>query len=150
MVSLTPAGKTAVAIIALLVFYFFLLPVIPNPFAGPEIERTREIKIIAFVKSFDSESAKLQQALWELNLDENFAGLLKISVTNIEAEPGKMEQNNISPGEVPCFIIGTEKFQGWHSADWFKEKTLELVTEEERAEAIETAKELSTDNENST
>jgi len=150
MVSLTPAGKAAVAIVALLIFYFFVLPIIPNPFADPEIERSREIKILAFVKSFDSESAKLQQALWELNHDGNFSGLLNVSVTNIEAEPGKMEQNNVSPSEVPCFIVGTEKIQGWRSTDWFKEKILELITEEERLEAEEAAKELSADDENST
>jgi len=149
MVSLTPAGKVAAAIIALLVFFFFVLPVIPNPFAGPEIERTREIKVVAFLKSFDAESAKLQQSLWELSQDENIARLVNISVINIEAEPGKMEQNNVNQEEVPCFIVGTEKIQGWHSADWFKEKVLELTTEEEQLEAEEAAKELSAGNENS-
>lgn len=137
MIELTPIGKITIAIIVVLILYFFVLPAVPNPFApeGEAIERTREIKIVAFLKTFDRNSAKLQETFRELKKDGNLQGLLTLSLINIEAEPGKMEQHNIKTDEVPCFILGNEKFYGWHSTEWFKEKILEISKRSQEKEA---------------
>ena len=123
MVELTPAGKIAVAAAAILLVYFFVLPVLLGLlFPQDNVQREREIKVVAFLKTFDLDSVKLQGTLRELQGDKSLQGMLTMTIVNIEAEPGKMEQHRVNSTEVPCFILGTEKYQGWHSVDWFREK----------------------------
>jgi hypothetical protein len=129
MVKLTPIGKITIAVIALLLAYFFVFPALQTVFPGDQTVRKREIKVVAFLKTFDNDSAKLQETLREVGQDENLAGIAAITIVNIEAEPGKMEQNNISAGEVPCFILGNEKFTGFYSLEWFKQKITAVAEE---------------------
>jgi hypothetical protein len=129
MAKLTPIGKITLAVIALLLAYFFVLPALQTAFQGEQIERKREIKVVAFLKTFDRDSAKLQETLREVGEDENLAGIAKITIVNIEAEPGKMEQNNIGAGEVPCFILGNEKFTGFYSIEWFRQRITAVAEE---------------------
>jgi len=123
MVELTPAGKIAIAAIVIVLVYFFVLPIILGfLFPADNVERTREIKVVAFLKTFDMDSAKLQETLKELEADKSLQGMFTMTLINIEAEPGKMQQHKVTSIEVPCFILGSEKYLGWHSAVWFKNK----------------------------
>ncbi|MEM0360552.1 MAG: hypothetical protein QXK06_04425 [Candidatus Diapherotrites archaeon] len=127
MVKLTLAGKIVILAISLLLLYFFVLPSILNIIPNDNVKRTREIKVVAFLKTFDSDSAKLQEILRKIGEDENLSKIAKITIVNVEAEPGKMGQNNISEEEVPCFILGSEKFTGFYSLEWFKQRITALA-----------------------
>ncbi|MCX6802547.1 MAG: hypothetical protein NT067_05565 [Candidatus Diapherotrites archaeon] len=129
MVKLTPVGKITLAVIALLLFYFLVFPALQGLLPGDKTERKREIKIVAFLKTFDGDSAKLQETLREVAEDENLSKIAKITIVNVESEPGKMEQNNVSAGEVPCFILGNEKFTGLYSLEWFRQKITAVAEE---------------------
>ena len=128
MVELTPVGKISIAVVAGLVFYFFVLPLLAGIlFPQEKVERSSEIKLVAFLKTFDFESARLQETLRALEADKNMQHAIRLDVINIDAEPGKMSQNSISREEVPCFILGNKKYTGWHSLDWFKERITSLM-----------------------
>jgi len=128
MVELTPVGKITIAVVGLLIFYFLLFPLIMGLiFPAKNIERNSQIKIVAFLKTFDLDSAKLQETLRDVEEDQGLQGLVTMTLINIEAEPGKMEQNNVLDSEVPCFILGNQKFLGVQSSSWFKEKIIELA-----------------------
>jgi len=136
MVELTPVGKISIAIVAGLVFYFFALPLLVGLlFPQEKVERSSEIKLVAFLKTFDFESARLQETLRELEADKNMQRAVKLDVINVDAEPGKMSQNNISREEVPCFILGNKKYTGWHPLGWFKEKITMLARQNKKKKA---------------
>lgn len=127
MVKLTPIGKITIVLVGVLVFYFLFLPILLGFFFPSEnIERKKEIKVVAFLKTFDRESAKLQETLRKIKKDQDLQGLVGLNLVNVDAEPGKVEQHNVERGEVPCFILGNEKYSGWYSEQWFKEKILSL------------------------
>ena len=127
MVQLTPVGKATIAIIALLAAYFLILPLFLGLlFPGDGISRTREIKIMAFLKTFDKDSASLQHTLRQIEQDQNLQHYTEIELINVDAEPGKMEQNNVSSNEVPCFILGNQKFTGAMGEVWFRQKIAQL------------------------
>ncbi len=128
MAELTPMGKIAVAAVALLIGYFFVFPALPGfLFPADSVERKTEIKVVAFLKTFDRDSAKLQETLREIKKDDSLQGLVSLSMINVEAEPEQLGQYNISKEEIPCFILGNQKFEGWHSKKWFEEKIMQAA-----------------------
>lgn len=129
MVELTPVGKIAIVIAVGLAFYFFLFPLLEGIlFPQEKVERSTEIKVIAFLKTFDFDSARLQGTLRELEADKNMQGKVRVDIINIDAEPGKMKQHNVTEKEVPCFILGNRKYEGWHALDWFKNRVTILAS----------------------
>ena len=127
--ALTLAGKILIGIALVCVIYFAIF-VIPAMFAGKTgitIIGRSKVKLIAFVKTSDEESATLNKILAELANDPTLKNIFTYEIVVVDVEKAKAEKFAVTEKDVPCLIIGNEKVVGTKNKSWLRKKILSVA-----------------------
>ncbi len=128
MVKLTLAGKIVIGIIAL-AFLCILFSLITGFIAaGSEKPLGKKlVKVFAFVKTLDENSARLNKVLAELKNDPELKDIFSYEIIVVDVEKEKAAKFAIQEEDVPCFILGNQLISGVPEKNWLKTKILEIA-----------------------
>ncbi|MCX8189731.1 MAG: hypothetical protein N3F05_00685 [Candidatus Diapherotrites archaeon] len=126
--ALKPFVKVSIVLLLIFSLFFFavFLPSFINQSITQDPKAKSKIKIIAFLKSDDSESARFEQMLKKLSLDKELAEKFTYEVIFVDISTEKLNAYGIELKQVPCFILGNETLSLSLDEMWLKSKIIAL------------------------
>lgn len=119
-----------VSIVLLLIFSLFFFAVFLPQFISQNITQDPKaksrIKLVAFLKSDEPESAKFEQMLKKLSSEPELSEIFAYEIIFADVNPEKLRPYGIELRQTPCFILGKEILSLSTDEAWLKTKIIAL------------------------